>query len=42
MTKIKNNLAHAREDMKQEGHSSIVGGSANLNNHFGNQFGGLS
>jgi hypothetical protein len=41
MAKIKNS-PHAREDMKQDGHSSIVGGSANLHNYFGNQFGGLS
>ena len=34
--------AHAGEDVEQGEHSSIAGGSANLYNHFGNQFGGFS
>jgi hypothetical protein len=33
--------ADAGEDVKQGEHSSIAGGSANLYNHFGNQFGGF-
>jgi hypothetical protein len=35
-------LVHAGEDMEQVENSSIAGGSANLYNHFGNQFGGFS
>ena len=31
--------AHAREDMMQGEHSSIVSENANLHSHFGNQFG---
>jgi hypothetical protein len=34
--------AHADKDMEQGEHSSIAGGSANLYNHSGNQFGGFS
>ena len=30
--------AHAGEDVEQGEHSSIAGGSANLYNHFGNEF----
>jgi hypothetical protein len=33
--------AHVGEDVEQEEHSSIAGGSANLYNHCGNQFGGF-
>jgi hypothetical protein len=38
MTKIKKTqgIAHADEDVEQREHSSLAGGSANLNNHFGN------
>jgi hypothetical protein len=40
MTKIKNSrMAHAGKDMQQGEHYSIAGGSANLYNHFGSQFG---
>jgi hypothetical protein len=35
-------LPHAVEAIEQEEHSSIAGGSANLYNHFGNQFGSFS
>jgi hypothetical protein len=34
--------AGAGEDVEKEGHSSIVGGSASLYNHSGNQSGGSS
>jgi hypothetical protein len=34
--------ANAVEDVEKEGHSSIVGGIASLNNHSGNQSGGSS
>jgi hypothetical protein len=34
--------ADAGEDVEKEEHSSIVGGIANLYNHFGNQSGGSS
>ena len=34
--------AHAGEGMEQGEHSSIAGGSANLYNHSGSQFGSLS
>jgi hypothetical protein len=34
--------AHDGEDVEQEEHPSIASGSANLFNHLGNQFGGLS
>ena len=34
--------AHAGEDVDQEKHSSIAGGSTNLYNNFGNQFGSFS
>ena len=42
--KLKNSslTAHGGEDVKQGEHSSIAGGSANLYNHFGNQFGSFS
>jgi hypothetical protein len=33
---------HAGEDVEQGEHFSITAGSANLYNHFGNQFGGFS
>ena len=35
-------IAHAGEDVEQGEHSSIAGGSANVYNHFENQFGGFS
>ena len=35
-------IAHAGKDVKQEEYSSIAGGSGNLYNHFGNQFGVFS
>jgi hypothetical protein len=35
-------IAHAGEDVEQEKHSSIAGGSANFYNYFRNQFGGFS
>jgi hypothetical protein len=42
MTKIKAQVtADAGEDVEKE-HSSIAGGSANLYNYFGNQFGSFS
>jgi hypothetical protein len=34
--------ADAGKDVEQREHSSIAGGSANLYNHSGNQFGGFS
>jgi len=34
--------AFAGEDVEQEEHFSIAGGSTNLYSHFGNQFGGFS
>jgi hypothetical protein len=34
--------AHAGEDVESGKHSSIVGGSANLYSHYGNQYGGSS
>jgi hypothetical protein len=33
--------AHTANDVEQGEHSSIAGGSSNLYNHFGNQFGGF-
>ena len=43
MSKIKNSAtAHAGKNVEQGEHSSIAGGSANLYNHSGNQFGGFS
>ena len=35
-------IADAGEDVEQGEHSSTAGGSANLYNHSGNQFGGFS
>lgn len=32
-------VEHTGEDLEQGEHSFIAGGSANLFNHFGNQFG---
>ena len=34
--------AHAGEDVEQGKHSSIAGGSANVYNHVGNQFGNFT
>jgi hypothetical protein len=34
--------ADADKDVERKEHSSIAGGSANLYNHFGNQFGSFS
>jgi hypothetical protein len=31
-------IVHPSEDVEQEEHSSVAGGSANLYNHYGNQF----
>lgn len=43
MAEIKSKVtADAGEDVEQGGRSSIAGGNANLNNHFGNQFGSFS
>jgi hypothetical protein len=44
MAKIKRpqRTAHAGEVVEQGKHSSIAGGSENLYNHSGNQFGGFS
>ena len=35
-------IAHADREEEQEEHYFIAGGSTNLYNHFGNQFGGFS
>jgi hypothetical protein len=35
-------IAHADEDVEQGEYASTAGGSANLYNHFGNQFGSFS
>ena len=35
-------MAHADKDVEQEAHSSIAGKSANLDSHYGNQYGGSS
>lgn len=35
-------IAHAAEDVEQEKPAFIAGGSVNLYNHFGKQFGGFS
>ena len=43
MAKIKTQVtAEAGEYVEKEKHSSIVSGSANLYNHYGNQFGSFS
>jgi hypothetical protein len=43
MAKIKTQVtAQAGEYVEKEKHSSIVSGSANLYNHYGNQFGSFS
>jgi hypothetical protein len=34
--------ANAGKNVEKEEHSSIAGGTANLYNHFGNQFGGFA
>ena len=43
IAKIKNKgTPHAGKDVEQEEHSYIASGDANLDNHYGNQFGSLS